>query len=213
MPSSSLRPRIRLSSVWGALEKFLQNQPVKTPRLLKAALSHVQFETIHPFLDGNGRLGRLLITLLLCAEGALAEPMLYLSLYFKTHRQEYYDLLQGVRANGDWEAWLAFFLTGIIETAEQAVQTVRRLQKLFDEDREKVQKLGRASGSAIRLLSFMQKHPICSIAKASEAMDLSIPTVTAAMKNLIDARITRELTGHRRNRLFAYQKYIHVLSR
>jgi len=107
----------------GALEKFLHNDPVKTPLLIKAALAHVQFETIHPFLDGNGRLGRLLITFLFCAEGALREPLLYLSLYFKQHRQQYYDLLQSVRLTGDWEAWVRFFLTGVEETINQAGQT------------------------------------------------------------------------------------------
>lgn len=114
----------------GALEKFLHNDPVKTPLLIKAALAHVQFETIHPFLDGNGRLGRLLITFLFCAEGVLREPLLYLSLYFKQHRQQYYDLLQSVRLTGDWEAWLRFFLTGVEETARQAGQTAKALMKL-----------------------------------------------------------------------------------
>jgi len=205
-------PPDRVMECLGVLEKFLHDQPVKTPLLLKAALTHVQFETIHPFLDGNGRLGRLLITLLFCAEGALAEPMLYLSLYFKTHRREYYELLQTVRQNGDWEAWLAFFLTGVIETSAQAVRTVRRLQDLFGRDREKVQQLGRASGSALRLLHFMQTRPLCSIARAADAMSVTVPTVTAAIKNLQDTGIIRELTGQRRNRLFVYQEYIRILN-
>ena len=135
----------------GALEKFLHDDPVPTPTLVKAALAHVQFETIHPFLDGNGRLGRLLITLLLCAEGVLAEPLLYLSLYFKTNRREYYELLQRVREEGDWEEWLRFFLTGVWQTAEQAVQRSGTLLQLFEQDRGRIKTLGRPAGSALHL--------------------------------------------------------------
>ena len=150
------RPLYRrtLATVLGAISLIIPAasatataHPVKTPLLIKAALAHVQFETIHPFLDGNGRLGRLLITFLFCAEGALREPLLYLSLYFKQHRQQYYDLLQSVRLTGDWEAWLRFFLTGVEETATQAGQTAKTLMKLAAADEKRIQAIGKASGS------------------------------------------------------------------
>lgn len=205
-------PPDKVIECMGALEKFLHDEPVKLPLLVKVALAHVQFETIHPFLDGNGRLGRLLITLILCEAKAMTVPMLYLSLYFKTHRQDYYDLLQKVRMEGDWETWLAFFLKGIIETSHQAVKTIQRLIKLFEEDRKKVELLGRASGSALRLLSYMQKHPVCSIMKAAEELALSVPTVTASLIHLQKIGIVKELTGKRRNRQFIYQRYIKILN-
>lgn len=196
----------------GKLEKFLHNDPVKTPVLIKAALAHVQFETIHPFLDGNGRLGRLLITLLLCVEDVLSEPMLYLSLYFKQHRQEYYDLLQLVRTDGEWEVWLQFFLSGVAETAEQATQTSRDILKLFETDRQRIQAIGRAAGSALRVHHYLQAHPITSIPKLAAALNLTVPTVTASMANLERLGVVRELTGYRRNRVFAYEPYIRILS-
>ena len=131
------------------LEFFLHDQPEPTPVLLKAALAHVQFETIHPFLDGNGRLGRLLITLLLCAQKVLREPMLYLSLYFKTHRQYYYELLDNVRLTGDWEAWLDFFAEAVIVSATQSVETALHLLDLLNQDRDKISGLGRAAASTL----------------------------------------------------------------
>jgi Fic family protein len=194
------------------LEKFLHNDPIKTPTLIKAALAHVQFETIHPFLDGNGRLGRLLITFLLCVEDVLSQPMLYLSLYFNQHRQEYYDLLQAVRTEGEWEEWLRFFLTGVGETAEQAIHTSRALLRLFETDSQRIHSLGRAAGSALRLHHFLQARPITSIPKAAAALGQTMPTVTASMTNLEKLGIVRELTGYRRNRLFAYEAYIRILS-
>lgn len=196
----------------GALEKFLHNDPVKTPLLIKAALAHVQFETIHPFLDGNGRLGRLLITFLFCAEGALREPLLYLSLYFKEHRQQYYDLLQSVRLTGDWEAWLRFFLTGVEETANQAGQTAKALMKLATADEQRIQAIGKASGSALRVHRLLQAQPILSIATASDELRLSVPTVTASMKHLAKLGITRETTGRNYGRIFAYDKYLKILN-
>lgn len=196
----------------GALEKFLHNDPVKTPLLIKAALAHVQFETIHPFLDGNGRMGRLLVSFLVCAEGALQEPMLYLSLYFKKNRQRYYDLLQQVRLTGDWEDWLRFFLIGVQETADQASLTARQLMKLASKDEQNLQTLGRAAGSALRLHHFLQKQPLTSIAIASKKLKLSVPTVTTALGNLEKLGVVRELTGQRRNRFFAYHEYLKILS-
>jgi Fic family protein len=194
------------------LEKFLHDQPLRMPLLIKAALSHVQFETIHPFLDGNGRLGRLLVTFLLCGEGALSEPLLYLSLYFKMHRQEYYDLLQRVRIEGDWEIWLEFFFKGVQETADLAVKTAKALIKMFAEDRQKIQAIGKSAGSALRVHYAMQQSPIASIAKVSRMSQLSVPTVTAALDVLCKLGIVYELTGHRRGRIFGYDRYIKILN-
>jgi len=196
----------------GALEKFLHDDQAQMPLLVKAGLAHVQFETIHPFLDGNGRLGRLLITLLLCAEGALREPMLYLSLYLKRRRQEYYDLLQAVRLNGDWEAWLRFFFTGVKETAEDAAQAARKLTALAAKDRECIQSLGRPAGTALRVHDFLQRQPLASIAACSERLKLSFPAVTKALEHLTRLGLIREATGLKRNRVFAYHAYLRVLN-
>ena len=191
----------------GALEKFLHDDPVKVPLLVKAALAHVQFETIHPFLDGNGRVGRLLITLLFCVEDALAQPMLYLSLYFKKHRDAYYQLLQRVRTEGAWEAWLHFFLSGIIDTTEQATRTAQRILELFREDRTRVEKLGRSAASALRLHDAFKAHVVYSIPRAAKRLRLSQPTVTAAMKHLVKLGVVREMTGRRRSKVYAYHAY------
>ncbi|MEW6050897.1 MAG: Fic family protein [Candidatus Zixiibacteriota bacterium] len=196
----------------GALEKFLHNDPVRTPILQKLALAHVQFESIHPFLDGNGRLGRLMITLLLCAEEALSQPLLYLSLYFKTNRTQYYDLLQGVRVNGEWEAWLHFFLTGVHETSAQAVTTAQRLVKMFTRDRDKIAGLGRASGSALRVHDTLQRTPILSIAKAAKISKLSIPTATTAIGHLESLGLVREIRGRKRGKLYGYSEYVRILN-
>jgi len=205
-------PPTHVIECMGALEKFLHDDPVKTPPLIKAALAHVQFETIHPFLDGNGRVGRLLITLLLCAEGTLKEPLLYPSLYFKTHRQEYYDLLQQVRTDGDWEAWLRFFLNGLRQTAELAVNTAQRLTDLFAKDRQRIQSLGRTAGSALRVHDAMQQQPVLRIPQAARMTDMTPPTATMALKNLERLGIVREITGRRRNRIYVYNEYIAILS-
>ncbi|NET62518.1 MAG: Fic family protein [Symploca sp. SIO2E6] len=196
----------------GDLEKFWHNQPERTPVLIKAALAHVQFETIHPFLDGNGRLGRLLITLLLCAEDALSESWLYLSLYFKTHRQLYYDLLQQVRLKGDWEAWLSFFLEGVMVVSEQASSTARRLLNLFAEDNSKIEQIGRAAGSVLRLHNLMRQKPLFSINYATEALAMSKPTITSALRHLESLGIVQEVTGKRRDRLFVYREYLNILN-
>jgi Fic family protein len=196
----------------GAMEKFLHDDPVKTPLLIKAALAHVQFETIHPFLDGNGRLGRLLTTFLLCAEGALREPLLYLSLYFKQHRQQYYELLQSVRLTGDWEAWLSFFLTGVVETATQAAGTSRALMSLAVEDEKRIQTIGKAAGSALRVHRMLQARPLISIASASKQLQLTVPTVTASLERLEKLGIVRETTGGKYGRLYAYGRYLEILN-
>jgi Fic family protein len=147
----------------GQLELFLHSDAPNLPPLVRAALPHVQFETIHPFLDGNGRVGRLLITFLLCAGGVLSEPVLYLSLCFKTHRRTYYDLLTEVRESGNWEAWIEFFLTGVKETSDQAIASARRIIDLLDADRARLETLGRAAASALRVFQYAGTHPILSI--------------------------------------------------
>lgn len=205
-------PPERVVECMGALEKFLHDDPVRTPVLIKAALAHVQFETIHPFLDGNGRVGRLLITLLLCAEGALSEPILYLSLYFKTRRDEYYDWLQRVRTEGDWEGWLRFFLAGVLDTAEQAVQTAKTILQLFEEDRLRIESLGRPAASALRVHQYLKTKPLTSIPSAAQTLGLSVPTVTASLKYLEQLGLVRELTQRSRNRLFAYDQYLKILT-
>jgi Fic family protein len=176
-----------------------------------AAPAHVQFETVHPFLDGNGRLGRLLITFILCSEGALAEPLLYLSLYFKTHRRRYYDLLQQVRLKGDWEAWLSFFLEGVVVTSEQATQAARRIVSLFDQDRKRIGKLGRAAGNVLRVHELLQKKPLLSVSSAVRELALTSPTITAAINHLQELGVAREVTGKLRGRLFVYDEYLKIL--
>lgn len=205
-------PPDRVMECLGQLEKFLHGDPSPTPTLIKAALTHVQFETIHPFLDGNGRLGRLLITLLLCAEGALTEPLLYLSLYLKTNRAEYYDLLQRMRDTGDWEEWLRFFLQGVLETAETGVQTTRAILALFAEDRARVQELKRGATSALRVLEQAQQKPLLTVAGAAEALGVSLPTVRAAISALQEAGILHEQTGRQRDRVYVYSRYLALLN-
>ncbi len=205
-------PPEKVMECLGALEKFLHDDPVKTPTLIKAALIHVQFESIHPFLDGNGRVGRLLITLLLCAEGAMTEPLLYLSLYLKTNREAYYDLLQRMRDTGDWEEWLRFFLEGVRETAEAGARTTRTILELFTDDRARVEVIGRGAASALRVFGHLQSRPLLSIVKSAEELQLAAPTVATALQNLQGLGIARELTGRPRNRLFVYGRYLDILN-
>lgn len=197
----------------GKLELFLHDRPEPTPTLLKVALAHVQFETIHPFLDGNGRLGRLLITLLLCEHGVLREPMLYLSLYFKTHRQYYYELLNNVRLTGDWETWLDFFADAVIFTATQAVDTAQQLVSISDQDRDKIDGLGRAAPSALQVHRALMEHPIATSGSLVEKTGMTSATVNKALRNLEQLGIVRELTNQKRNRLFSYAGYAEIMSR
>jgi len=193
-------------------EHFLQAEQEPMPVVLRAALAHVQFETIHPFLDGNGRVGRLLITFLLCRAGLLRQPLLYLSLYFKKNRDEYYRLLEEVRRHGDWEAWLEFFLEGVRQTADGAVATARQLESLFREDRHRVQERGRAAGSALRVHEALKERPIASIQEISRRSGISFPAATAGLSLLDELGIAREFTGRKRNRLFGYSRYIAILN-
>ncbi len=205
-------PADKVLECMGELELFLHDQPQPTPALLKAALAHVQFETIHPFLDGNGRLGRLLITLLLCEQKMLREPMLYLSLYFKTHRQYYYDLLNGVRLSGTWEAWLDFFAEAVIVTATQAVDTARQLIDLANEDRDRISGLGRAAASTLRVHRALLEHPITASGWLVEKTGITPATVNKCLRHLERLGIVRELTSRSRNRLFSYTGILKIMN-
>lgn len=205
-------PPERLMECLDRLERFLHDENRKLPVLVETGLVHVQFESIHPFLDGNGRLGRLLITLLLCERGALREPLLYPSLYFKTNRNQYYEQLQQVRTEGAWEDWLAFFLDGIAVAAQEATATAERTLTLFAKDREKIEKLGRATPSALRVHELMQRNPLLRIRAAAKALKLTIPTITNALNHLMRVGIVKEVSGKKRDRLFAYTRYLNIVS-
>lgn len=205
-------PHPAVADCMAALERFLHAADDGLPILARTGLAHVQFETIHPFLDGNGRVGRLLVTLLLCHAGVLREPLLYLSLYLKQHREEYYALLDRTRSDGDWEAWLAFFLEGVRVTAEGAVQTAQRLSTLFRDDRLKIAPTGRRAGSALRVHDALKARPILSLPAICERTSLSFPAASSAVELLMKLGIVRELTGKRRNRLFLYDRYLAILN-
>jgi len=205
-------PPAHVEECMAALERFIHAEETPYPALVKAALAHVQFETLHPFLDGNGRIGRLLIAFILHHGGALSKPLLYLSLYFKQHRAEYYRLLDLVRREGDWEAWLDFFLEGAENTATNAVQTAQRLLRLFQEDSARVQSLGRAAASALRVFNILRERPLVTLNEAHRHTGVSFPTATKGMNALIELGIVRELTGQRRNRVFAYDRYLAILN-
>jgi Fic family protein len=203
-------PPHELMRVLGDLERFIVDGSA-TP-IIKAGLAHAQFETIHPFLDGNGRLGRLLITMILCAERSLAQPFLYLSLYFKQHRDDYYAALQRVRSDGDWEGWIAYYLEGVDWTARQAIATTTDLLQLFKADRERISTTARAA-STIRVYEELQRRVVVSIRRVAEALQLSIPTVTAALGRLQQMGIARETTGRSYGRLFAYDRQLEIINR
>jgi cell filamentation protein, protein adenylyltransferase len=205
-------PPERMMECLNEFENFLHDDKHKLPVLVEAGLAHVQFESIHPFLDGNGRVGRMLITLLLCAKGALSEPLLYPSLFFKTHRNRYYELLQRVRSDGAWEDWLGFFLEGIASTAQEAADTADRTVKLFDKNRSKIEKLGRGAASALRVHELMQTSPYLRIRTAAKALKLTVPTVTSALNHLMELGIVKEISGRQRDRLFAYSQYLRMVS-
>jgi len=195
-----------------SLERFLHDEGTQLPLLVQAGLVHAQFESIHPFLDGNGRLGRLLITLLLCAKGAMKKPLLYLSLYFKLHRSRYYDYLQRVRTEGAWEEWLEFFLEGVATTATEAAETASKILQMFAADRKNIQQLGRPASSALKVHEYLQRKPITNINAAAKALKLTIPTVTAALNHLVHLGIVDEVTGRQRGRLFSYSRYFNIVS-
>lgn len=197
----------------GALELYLHVQEPGVPELVRAALVHVQFETIHPFLDGNGRVGRLLITVMLANAGILREPLLYLSLFFREHRDEYYRLLGQVRVDGDWEAWVDFFLEGVEQTAIGAVATAGRLLELMRADRARVTGLQRSAGAAARVFSALCERPIASIGDTAARQGVSLPTATRGIEALAGLGIVSEITGRQRSRLYAYDEYLSILTR
>ncbi len=205
-------PANQVMASMGKLELYLHDQPEPTPALLKAALAHIQFETIHPFLDGNGRLGRLLITLLLCEQKVLRKPMLYLSLYFKTHRRYYYDLLGNVRLTGDWEAWLDFFAEAVIVTATQAVDTAHQLVHLASIDRDKISSIGRAAPSIMRIHRVLMENPITTSKQIVEKTGITPATVNKGLIHLERLGIIRELTSRKRNRIFSYTGYLDIMN-
>lgn len=205
-------PPERLMATLDAFEKFLHDDRVKLPALIKAALAHVQFETIHPFLDGNGRLGRMLVTLILISEGILRSPLLYLSLYLKAHRDAYYDHLQAVREKGAWEAWIEFFLTGVAETADQATATAQAIVALFQNDRAAIFASGRSTAAVVAIHAHLQHHPVANTTRLKEAIDKSLPTVLRSLATLEALGIVREITGKGRHKVFAYSAYIEILS-
>jgi Fic family protein len=205
-------PVTELDATLGALEAFMHEKQSRLPALIKAGLLHVQFETIHPFLDGNGRIGRLLVTLYLCVHGVLQKPLLYLSLYLKTRRTDYYRLLQEVREHGSWEAWLEFFLDGVAETANQAFDAARRIVDLFKQDRELITAQSERAGSALRIHDLMQQNPYVTSNQLVEKTGLSSPTVNAALADLQRLGIVEEVTGRRRGRVFGYRRYLAILS-
>ncbi|HEX2830809.1 MAG TPA: Fic family protein [Burkholderiales bacterium] len=192
----------------GELEKFLhQDDPL--PPLIKIALAHVQFETIHPFLDGNGRVGRLLITFLLTERGVLHKPVLYLSHYFKAHRQTYYDQLQAVRVQGTWEAWLAFFLRGVVEVAGEAAETARRILLLREQHRTAItERLSRSAANGHKVLESLFDHPIISVPDVRRLTGTTYVAANALVSRLVELGVLEEMTGYVRNRRFRYAPYI-----
>ena len=205
-------PPHMVETCMGQLEAFLHTEDDGLPTLVRAALAHVQFETIHPFLDGNGRVGRLLIALMLFESKVLEQPRLCLSRYFKQHREEYCRLLSLVRTSGDWEAWLDFFLEGVAQTAGQAVETAQRLLALFREDAHRVQSLGRAAANALRVFDALRARPLSSIGSLVDRTAAAYPTVARAVEALESMGIVREVTGRKRERVFGYSRYLDILN-
>jgi cell filamentation protein, protein adenylyltransferase len=205
-------PPDRLMEILGAFETFLHDDKVKLPALIRAALAHVQFETIHPFLDGNGRLGRLLITFILCVEGVLKQPLLYLSLYLKANRQTYYDLLQSVRETGDWEAWIKFFLIGVAETANQATNMAQTILTLFEKDRAAIAASNKSTASVLAVHAYLQRHPVTNTTRIREACSVSLPTALRSLATLGSLGIVKETTGRGRHKVFVYDEYLNILN-
>ncbi len=195
-----------------AFERFMHEDASRLPALIKAGLLHVQFETLHPFLDGNGRIGRLLVTLYLCINGVLNKPLLYLSLFLKTHRAEYYRLLQEVRENGNWEAWLDFFLTGVAQTANQAFEAATHIVDLFRQHRERIATEGERANSTLRIHDLFQLNPFLTSNQLVRQTGLSSPTVNTALADLQRLGIIEEVTGRKRGRVFSYRRYLSVLN-
>ncbi|MCW3012695.1 MAG: filamentation induced by cAMP protein Fic [Solirubrobacterales bacterium] len=194
----------------GNLERYLHD--AEEPLLVRVGVAHAQFETIHPFLDGNGRVGRLLITLVLCAEGVLREPLLYLSLYFKQHRDEYYERLQRVRTHGEWEEWLGFFLRGIAEVARTATDTTARIVQMIERDRARISQVGRGAASALRVHEIAVRSVVLTPRRVGVATGLTDPPIYAAFRRLEDLGVLTETTGRQRGKVWAYAEYLSILN-
>ena len=205
-------PPESLADCFGEFEKFLNDNSIHLPILIKIAISHVQFETIHPFLDGNGRLGRLLITFMLRILGLLDEPLLYLSLYFKIHRTKYYKLLQSVRNTGDWESWIEFFLKGVLKTSQQAFDTALEITSLFAKDEEKIKSLNVDTAGVLKAYDCLKKSPISSTKKIVQMSQSSLTTVLRSLKTLEEINLVQEITKKHNNKIFVYKEYIHIIN-
>lgn len=199
-------PHTELPELLSNLEQFMHDDSL--PVLVKIALVHLQFETIHPFLDGNGRLGRLLMTLILCNDGILSQPLLYLSLYFKTHRPVYYEHLQSVRETGDWEAWVLFFLEGVIQTASGAIATMQKIEKLFQCHLDQIHQQSKGGSAVLSVYHYLKKHPVTDAKRVAEKCQITLPTVSRALSYLEGLGIVREVSGKSRNRVYQYQQYL-----
>lgn len=196
-------PEHEMQQALGNFENFLHDHTL--PALIHCGLSHAQFETIHPFLDGNGRVGRLLVSFLLCERGILHRPLLYLSLFLKAHRTEYYDRLMAVRTNGDWEGWLHFFLRGVSAVSRSATDTARAILKLREEHRQLLNdRLGGRAATGVRLLDHLFEQPIVSVAHVAQQLGLSFVTINRLIEQLIGLGLLQEMTGYQRNRRFRY---------
>lgn len=203
-------PPSEVPRLLGDLEHFLHDE-APLPLLIRIGLAHAQFETIHPFLDGNGRVGRLLITFLLCEKKVLLEPVLYLSHYFKRHRQEYYDHLQAIRDQGAWEQWLVFFLTGVAEVSKEATETSQRIVSLRERHRQLViDVFGRTAGNAQRMLENLYRHPIVSVTQVRDLLEIGYPAANNLVKKFTTHGILSEMTGQKRNRRFVYHDYVNL---
>ncbi len=194
------------------LEHFLHDEKNPYSSIIKAALVHVQFETIHPFLDGNGRMGRLLIAFVLHHDRVITQPILYLSLFFKQHRAEYYRLLDLVRTEGDWEAWVDFFLEGVEHTATNAVETARKLVALIQQDEARIQSLGRIAATALRIFRVLCERPLITLREICDRAVMTFPAAAKGMRALELLGMVREITGRRRDRVFMYDQYMKILS-
>lgn len=195
----------------GELEKFIRNDRKSTPALIKTGLAHAQFEAIHPFLDGNGRIGRLLITFILCHDKVLEKPLLYLSLYFKKHREEYYERLNAIRRDGDWERWMKFYLKGVYEISTQATETAKAIMNLQTEHRQKISSLKKASATAMRLLELLYQQPLISVSSVTKYLNISAPAARKAINNLESLRMLKEISGKKRDRAYLYEPYFSIV--
>lgn len=204
-------PPQKVIELMSDLEVFIHSKSINLPLLIKIAMIHLQFESIHPFLDGNGRLGRLLVTLLLCEKNLIKQPIFYLSYFFKKHRAEYYKLLQKVREENDWDKWIKFFLQGVIETSQDAFETAMRLTYLMKTDLEKIRTLGKASKSVERVFTYLQRKPIIGIPELSSSLKLSPHTIKLSLDYLETLGVIKEITGLRRGMTYTYDKYLSIL--